>query len=66
MIFEFMLAPLARIQRILGCDFDEVEALLRDGPREEQWFVSLANLIRSGGVISDLDLDIRIHLVRIL
>jgi hypothetical protein len=61
-IFQLVLLPMAMIQCVLRCEFDEVEALLRDGPREEQQFIGSAILYPS----RDLNLDISVQRVQIL
>jgi hypothetical protein len=68
-VFEFLLAEMARIQRALGSGFDEVEACLRDGPREEQRFLGLVSIRRDivgPDPTCDLSLDIRVHQAQIL
>jgi len=61
-IFEHMLVPIVSIQKALGCGFEEVEALLRDGPKEEHRFRGWAGLEAA----ADLGLDFGIRRVEIV
>ncbi len=61
-IFSRVLDPMVRIQHVLGGSFAEVEALLRNGPREERRFVGSVN----PAVDCDPNLDMSIRQVQIL
>ncbi len=62
-IFKSVLVPMARIQFVLGIGFNELEALLNDGPREEERFISSLENIEAA---RDLNLDISVRQIQIL
>lgn len=66
-VFEHVVAPVARIKRVLGINFDEVEAVIRNGPRDHHRFIGSAVGRRLfGGSFWDLHFDVDVRQAQIL